>query len=128
MDRVALNTWLKAYGRAWETRDPEAVAQLFTPGALYRERPFTEPLRGRNAIREYWSRVVVRSQEQVQFGFEIVTLDENLGIARWWASFVRFSSKQRVQLDGIFLLAFTDENLCCELREWWHRQDQAAAS
>ncbi len=128
MDRVALNNWLEAYGRAWETRDPEAVAQLFTPDALDRERPFTKPLRGRDAIREYWSRVVARSQAQIQFGFEIVACDENLGVARWWASFARVSSSQRIQLDGIFLLAFTGENLCCELREWWHRQENTSAS
>ncbi len=128
MDRATLDNWLTAYGRAWETRDPEAVAQLFTPDALYRERPFTEPLRGRAALRAYWTRVVARSQEQIRFGFEIAALDGNLGIARWWASFVRVSSKQGVQLDGIFFLIFSDENLCCELREWWHRQDQAGIS
>ena len=128
MDRMALNNWLEAYGQAWETRDPEAVAQLFTLDALYRERPFTEPLRGRDAIREYWSRVVAHSQEQIHFGFEIVALDKNRGVARWWAAFVRVSSNQRVQLDGIFLLTFSDANLCCELREWWHRQENTSAS
>ncbi len=127
MDHAALEKWLEAYGRAWETRDPEAVTQLFTPDALYRERPFTEPLHGREAIRDYWSRVVVRLQDQIQFGFEIVTLVGSLGIARWWASFTRISSQQRVQLDGIFLLTFSRENLCCELREWWHRQENASS-
>ncbi len=126
MDRAILNNWLVAYGGAWETRDPEAVAQLFTPDALYRERPFTEPLRGRAAIRDYWYRVVVRSQEQIRFGFEIVALVANLGITHWWASFARASSKARIQLDGIFLLTFNEDNLCSELREWWHRLEETS--
>ncbi len=128
MDRATLENWLESYGRAWETRDPDAVAQLFTADALYRERPFTEPFRGRAAIHEYWTRVVARAQEDIEFGFEIVALVDDLGIARWWASFARIPSKQRVKLDGIFLLTFRGDNLCCELREWWHRQDEASAS
>ncbi len=128
MDRAALKTWLESYGRAWETRDPAAVVRLFTPDAVYRERPFTAPLRGHAAIHEYWTRVVARAQEQIQFGFEIVALVDDLAIARWWASFTRIASKQRVKLDGVFLLTFAGDNLCCELREWWHRQDETSAS
>ena len=41
-------------------------------GCNLQDTPFSEPLRGRAAIREYWAEKVTRSQEQVSFGYEIL--------------------------------------------------------
>jgi hypothetical protein len=122
MQEETFKSWLDAYGRAWETRDPQAAADLFTQDAIYQEIPFDEPFRGRSAILEYWSDVP-RSQEQIQFGYEILAVTENAGIARWWASFVRIPSGTRVKLDGIFVVALDETNRCREFREWWHRKE-----
>lgn len=122
MTHEAFESWLDAYGRAWQTRDPEAAAALFTEDATYQETPFAEPMRGRAAILEYWSHVR-RSQEQIRFSYEILTTSGSLGIARWWSSFVRIPSKETVKLDGIFVLTFSANNLCQKLREWWQRQE-----
>jgi uncharacterized protein (TIGR02246 family) len=118
-----LITWLKAYGRAWETRDPESVAALFTEDATYQETPFTEPLRGRAAIREYWLKVVVERQKQIQFGFKVLAIQESLAFARWWCSFFSLPAGKRISLDGIFVLDFNDHGLCRELSEWWMRKE-----
>jgi hypothetical protein len=123
MNHRTFKSWLDAYGRAWETRDPQAAADLFTKDATYQETPFDEPLRGRSAIFEYWSDVP-RSQDQIRFGCDILAVTENLGIARWWASFVRIPSKTQVKLDGIFVVSLDAENRCKEFREWWHRQEK----
>jgi uncharacterized protein (TIGR02246 family) len=120
----SLSEWLDNYRLAWESRDAEAVGKLFTEDATYQETPFTRPMRGREAIREYWSRVVVAAQEQIRFGHEVLGITGANAIAHWWASFVRVSSKTRVSLDGIFLLTFDTAGLCKELREWWVRKDQ----
>ena len=42
-----LSAWLSAYGRAWEQRDPAAVADLFTAEASYEisPSPFPQPLK-----------------------------------------------------------------------------------
>lgn len=120
----SLRAWLECYRLAWEGRDSDAVVRLFSEDATYQETPFTQPLRGREAIRQYWSRVVVDSQEQIGFGYEVLAFAEVTAIAHWWASFVRVSSKGRVSLDGVFLLTFTPEGFCRELREWWVRKDQ----
>ena len=123
MTEESLKSWLDAYGRAWETRDPEAVIELFTEDATYQETPFSEPMRGRQAIHEYWAEKVARSQEQVSFGCEILAAAGDAGIAHWWASFVRTRSRTRVKLDGIFLLSFDSPDRCRALREWWVRQE-----
>jgi len=123
MTEESLKSWLDAYGRGWETRDPEAVIKLFTEDATYQKTPFSEPMRGRQAIREYWAEKVARSQEQVSFGYEVLALAGDLGLAHWWASFVRTRSRTRVKLDGIFLLTFNSQGRCGALREWWVRQE-----
>jgi len=119
----SLRAWLENYKSAWETRDPGAVVRLFAEDATYHETPFAPPLRGREAIREYWSRVVVAAQEQVTFGYEILAVAEAGTVAHWWASFTRISSRARVSLDGVFLLTFDVAGRCRQLREWWVRKD-----
>ena len=123
MNPESLRAWLESYRLAWETRDPEAVSRLFAEDATYQETPFTPPLRGREAIREYWSRVVAAAQEQIRFGYEVLAIAEVSAIAHWWVSFVRISSKTQVSLDGVFLLTFDTAGRCRELREWWVRKD-----
>lgn len=123
MTRAALKSWLAAYGRAWETRDPEAVTDLFREDATYQVTPFAEPMRGRATIREYWARAVEQSQRQPRFGFEILAVSANAGIARWWASFTRISPQSRVRLDGIFVLTFDARHFCRSLREWWVKHE-----
>ena len=124
MNRESLDTWLRAYGQAWKSRSPQAIGELFTEDATYLETPFVKPLRGRAAIRDYWTEVVVRSQQEIQFGHEVLVLQENTGIAHWWASFVRIKSGKTTRLDGVFLLAFDSEGCCTSLREWWHRIEE----
>lgn len=74
---------------------------------------------------EYWSRVP-RVQKDIRFGYEILAVTERHGIARWWASYVRIPSGSAVKLDGIFVIVLDENNLCRELREWWHRQESDA--
>ena len=122
MDEGTFKTWLDAYGRAWEIRDPEAAVRLFTREATYHETPFDEPARGHAEILEYWSEGA-RSQEDVHFSYEVLVVTENEGIARWRANFRRVPSKTPVKLDGNFLVKLDADGLCEEFREWWHKQE-----
>lgn len=121
MIQSQLQTWLEAYGRAWETRDPHAAAALYSQDGTYQVTPFVEPLRGRPAILQYWQEVV-RTEENIRFGFEILHGMADPGIAHWWASFVRVPPGLATKLDGIFLIALDDAGRCISLREWWHKQ------
>jgi uncharacterized protein (TIGR02246 family) len=120
MDRPTFDNWLDAYKRAWETRDPEAAADLFTTDATYQETPFEEPMTGRESIRDYWSDVT-RYQEGVEFSYEILATTETSGIAHWRSEFTRLTSGSAVELDGIFLVELDADGKCTEFREWWHR-------
>ena len=116
------DSWLGAYGDAWEARDPRAAAELFSADATYQETPFEEPARGREAIAQYWSRVT-RGHQQVRFDHEVLAVTEDMGIARWWASFDSVHLGARVELDGIFVVRMGAEGMCKEFREWWHYRE-----
>jgi uncharacterized protein (TIGR02246 family) len=121
MDRESFKRWLDSYGRAWTDRDPQAAAALYTDDASYQVTPFTAPISGREAIHGYWDGVA-KTEETIQFGYEIVAVTSELGVARWWASFVRVPPGLATKLDGIFLITLDSSGLCQSLREWWHKQ------
>jgi len=120
-DLVAFKSWLDAYGQAWERRDAQAATELFAMDGAYQVTPFVEPLRGREAILEYWSGVT-RTEENVRFGYKILVARPEINIARWWASFVIVPQGLKTKLDGIFLISLDGEGRCTSLREWWHKQ------
>jgi hypothetical protein len=120
-DRAAFESWLEAYGKAWESRDAEAAAALFAEDGTYQVTPFLAPMRGRKAILEYWLGVA-RTEENIRFGYEILVSNSEINIARWSASFVIAPHGLQTKLDGIFLISLDEEGRCKSLREWWHKQ------
>jgi hypothetical protein len=114
-----LHAWLDAYGRAWEDRDPDAVAGLFTDDASYQVRPspFQGPLHGREAILDYW-RWSTSTATEVSFEFEVLDFAGDSGAARWSAWIRENDVIQRV--DGIFVVALSTGNRCHNLYEWWN--------
>jgi ketosteroid isomerase-like protein len=116
---AAVTDWLARYKEAWERRDPELAAALFTENAPYHELPFAPPKPGRAGIRAYWASVT-EDQRDVAFEARVVAVEAATAVARWSASLRSASSGARVELDGVFILAFDRDGLCSELREWWH--------
>ena len=114
-----LKRWMEGYGAAWEGRDPEAAAALFTVDARYQETPYSEPFQGQAGIGEYWTRVTA-DQENVRFSFEIIATSGSTGIAQWASKFRSISGDTEVELNGVFVLEFADVTQVRSLREWWH--------
>lgn len=119
MNADDLGRWLSRYGQAWEARDADAVAGLFTEDARYFETPYAEPFKGRDGVKQYWS-TVTADQRDVDFESETIGVVGRTGIARWSARFKLASSGGSVELNGVFLLEFDDAGQCSSLREWWH--------
>ena len=109
--------WLDRYRVAWETRDPEAAAALFTDDARYREEPYAEPFVGRAGVREYWARVTAAQEDVVFRSGTPLTVGDHAAV-EWWVTFR--SGGADVTLAGEFWLAFDADGLCRDLREYWH--------
>ena len=120
MEASTFKSWLDAYGHAWKSRNAQSAAELYTEDGTYQVTPFLEPIRGRAAIIEYWSHVA-ETERDIQFGYEVLAVTEEAGVARWWASFLILPQGLQTKLDGIFLVTLDDDGRCRSLREWWHK-------
>lgn len=112
--------FLTCYKEAWETRNPDRAALLFTRDAHYWESPFNEPIVGREAIRAYW-KGATGTQEDIQF-----TVKESFSVghtllAEWSATYKHTPSGQQRELAGVLLADFYGEEVRT-FREYWHRR------
>ena len=115
---MSVEEWIAGYARAWESKDPDLVVQLFTPDGLYHDQLFEEPHVGRQEIRAYWQ-LACSTQDQIhtRFGTPTVNADESRGAVEFWVRNLDSGSPQT--LAGILFLRFSSEGLCQELREAW---------
>ena len=112
--------WLEDYGRAWEERDPEAAAALFTEDAVYRSSPLRPPSLGSDGVRDYWTQVTA-DQSGVRFRFGTPISAGNKMAVEWWTT-MRVKGAE-VTLPGCFYLRFAPDGRCEELREYWHYEE-----
>ena len=114
--------WMETYGRASAENDPQASTNLFAQNAVYYETPFAEPMVGRESIYEYWNKGAQALKDK-KSTFEILSAQDQHGIARWQSQFTVIESNKRLALDCLFVIEFNDEGLCQTFREWWHIQE-----
>ncbi|MBA3778899.1 MAG: nuclear transport factor 2 family protein [Chloroflexi bacterium] len=112
---------LEAYKRAWERRDPDLAVELFSAEIEYRDDPFEEPMRGSNAVREYWNEAAA-TQVHVEFDAERIWVSGRTVLASWHAAYTRRSNAERVRLRGFMTLELDDAGKISRFREWWHRR------
>lgn len=125
----ALNTWLDAYAKAWENQDPDAAAALFTEDGTYAWGPFTEPIKGKQAIRRAWQTATQGNQTGIRFGYEpLAVTADGRHIARWWASMKSVPASRSVRMEGIFLITLTESGRCSVFREWWNEDPPATGA
>jgi hypothetical protein len=123
----AFDQWMHAYGKASKDNDVTASSELFAQDASYYETPFSEPIIGRQAIYEYWNKGAQTLKDK-ESNYEIFSVKDNLGIARWQSQFTVVKSGKRVALDCLFLVEFNEDGKCSVFREWWHIQTMYIAA
>ena len=116
------SAWLEEYSSASIRGDVQASTALFAHNAEYYETPFDEPMVGRDAIRKYWE-LGAQTFRDKEASYEVLSVTENLGIARWRSKFSDVNSGKRLALDCVFLVEFDEDDKCGMFREWWHIQN-----
>ena len=112
-----LNAWVEGYRLAWENRDPEAVAELFSEDSTYRSNILEDAYQGRAGVKAYWESVTSsQSDVRVQMGRPFV--DGSRVTVEFWTNMK--VDNEDVTLPGCLLLDFDDDWLCKALREYWH--------
>ena len=122
---------VEEYGAAWSSQDAARISRLFSPDAVYVERPGDESgiFRGRAAIESYWRKQIGTQQQNIRFR----QLDRELlwdgskhtALAKWEAAFDkrrRDGSLSPCQFVQVAVLRFaSDESGQIEyLEEYWH--------
>jgi nuclear transport factor 2 (NTF2) superfamily protein len=113
----AIAEWIERYRVAWERRDPDAAAELFTPDATYRSNIVEQAHQGREGIRAYWQ-AATASQTEVKVRMGHPFVDGFRVAVEFWADMQVDGGP--VTLTGCLLLDFNGEWLCQRLREYWH--------
>jgi hypothetical protein len=120
LTKETVTAWLRAYVRAWETYDPDEVADLFTEDAAYAFHPFDEPIRGRLAIVASW--LEGKDPAGTYEGrYEPVAIDGNIAVANGRSRYFKDASKADLdrEYDNLFLIDFDDHGRCRSFREWY---------
>lgn len=107
------------FEEGWSKGDVDLLGTLFTEEAVFLETPFSEPLRGIQAIRRYWSDVPV-NQAEIK-----VTTGEIYAAGPWFstefkATFRRRRTGEWVEARGAIFCETEGERIS-EMRMYWHR-------
>lgn len=117
MSHLEFDNWLKNLKKIWETKNPDAVIDICADKFFWYETPFDKPLTKREQLLKEWQSVL--QQDDIHITYDILSINENIGIVNWHAAFTRLPSKEKVELDGIFQVSLNDQGKCTEFRQWY---------
>ena len=109
--------FLAQYKEAWETRNADLAANLFTRDAQYKQGPFGEPIVSREAIHNYWKAATGR-QEDIHFTVKKFLRIGYILVAEWTCAYRDRSSREHKELAGMFLADFYGKQVRA-FREYW---------
>jgi ketosteroid isomerase-like protein len=108
-----------AFGAGWTAANVDRIMSVFSPEAVFVETPFSEPLKGTQAIRRWWLDVPY-SQSEITF-----SSGEIYAAGPWFSTefkcvFRRKRTGEWVDARGA-MFCETDGGLVTEMRLYWHR-------
>lgn len=110
---------IDTFGRGWSKLRVDLIAEVFSPEAVFLETPFSEPIKGIDGIRKYWSDVPYH-QSEVTF-----TSGEIFVVGPWFSTefkcvFRRRRTGEWVDARGALFCETTGGRIS-EMRMYWHR-------
>jgi ketosteroid isomerase-like protein len=108
------------FGRGWSRAKVDLLLSVFAPDAAFVETPFSEPLRGTDAIRGYWGDIPM-NQSEITF-----SSGEIYAAGPWFSTEFRCVFRRRrtgewVDARGAIFCETNGEKIT-EMRMYWHRQ------
>ena len=108
------------FGRGWSKGKVDVLMAVFADDPVFLETPFSEPLRGLEAIRGYWAEVPM-NQSEITF-----TSGEIFAVGPWFSAEFRCIFRRRrtgewVEARGA-MFCETNGTKITEMRMYWHRQ------
>ncbi len=116
----AVRKFLAQYKEAWESKNADLAASLFTRDAHYWENPFGKAIVGREAIHAYWE-AATREQQDIQFAVKSSFHQKYTLVAEWICSYTHRPSGEHHELAGMMFADFYGGQVRT-FREYWHRR------
>jgi SnoaL-like domain len=126
VDTQAVAAWLDGYSQAWGTYDPAQIGALFSEDAVYHDDPFSQPLRGREAIVADWLKDRDEPGTYESF-YRPVLVAGDQAVARGYSRYFNTNGTVRAEYDNLFLPRFDADGRCAEFREWYMPKPKPAA-
>ena len=120
MDRATFQDWLDRYVAAWRSGDRADIAALFSDDVVYSYRPFTEPVRGRDAVVADW----LKDPDEPgswEAEYRAVAVEGDTGVS---VGESRYPGSRRT-FSNVFVCRFDAEGRCREFSEWWVEKPRA---
>ncbi|MFN8653537.1 MAG: nuclear transport factor 2 family protein [Gemmatimonadales bacterium] len=108
------------FGQGWSRGKPDVMMGIFSADPVFIETPFSEALKGVDAVRGYWADVPL-NQSEISF-----TSGEIFAAGPWFSTefkclFRRRRTGEWVEARGA-LFCETDGEKVTEMRMYWHRK------
>ena len=116
-------SWISAYGKAWEAKSASAFSSQFAEDALFYRSPFEAPKKGRAEIAAAFT-TEVGLQRDIDFGARVLYVEAMLGAAHWSCAFTRANTGKRVHVDGVMGVQFDETGKALSFRQWWHADER----
>lgn len=111
-------TWLELLKTAWETKRPELAVELCADEFIWYETPFQTPITTKKSLLEEWKSV--QHHKDISLTYEILSCSNNIGIAKWSATFKRLPENTNAELEGIYLAKLDSHGKCTEFHQWYN--------
>jgi uncharacterized protein (TIGR02246 family) len=108
---------IETYGKAWETKDPELIATIFTNEATYNDPKEPENI-GIEAIKEYWRFKVIGEQDDIKFDIRHIWVDGDTVIAEWHATFKDIKRNLFIDMTEVAIFTVSGDKFSA-LREYY---------
>jgi hypothetical protein len=110
---ASARAWSDAWQRSWRAKDPELLAPVYSPDAVFRSHPFRAPQRPLDYAR--WAYSEEEGEAEVWMGEPLVSGDR--AVVEWWA--VVIENGEQVSLAGASVLRFGDDGRVVEQHDYW---------
>lgn len=106
--------WVERYITAWNSNDPEDIADLFVEDGSYLTEPFAAPWVGRERIVQGWLDAKDEPGD-TEFDYEILVATDDLGIVK---GTTRYKSKG-TKYHNLWEIRLAADDRATEFVEWW---------
>lgn len=122
MDRSAVEKWVADYERVWRAPGTGLLAELFVPDAAYLPSPWAQPVKGLDAIAQFWEAERVSPDEEFTMSSEVVALDGATAVVR---VVVQYGALRVKPWRDLWVIRFAGDGRCSRFEEWPFAPDQS---